>query len=128
MRALMARFDTARPDRDERYSLDGYFLTEEERNRPTGLTSVQLGNLSDWIDGLRILEEDELGLVAKYRDDTLSNWEYDMDGMVRLEGLYRDGELSREQEDFYRRIKASLKDRMPHIERLGLPRPPVPLG
>lgn len=76
---------------------------------------------------MRILKEDEFGLVAKYWEDTVSWWEDSMNDAIRLEMLYREGELSSEQEEEYLKIKVSLRDTMPLIEELGLSRPPVPL-
>ena len=109
-----------------RFSDDGYLLTEGD-DWPKDLTGVQLRFLSERLDHLPHLKEDGSGLLEKYWDDLSSEWDLDLNSMVRLEKLFRDGELSVEQEDLYRRIKARFEDALPLIDELGLSRPPVPL-
>ena len=111
---------------EARFSDDGYLLTEED-DWPTDLTGVQLRSLSEQIDDLPHLKEDRSGLVEKYWDDLSLEWDRDLNDMVRLEKLFRDGELSAEQEALYRRIKARFEDALPLIDDLGLSRPPIPL-
>ena len=111
---------------EARFSPDGYLLTEED-DWPTDPTWSRLRALLEQIDGLRTLKEDEPGLVAKYWDDTLDDWAHRMAYAIHLEKLYRDGELSSEQERDYLKVKQDLRDAMPLIEELGLSRPPIPL-
>lgn len=47
--------------------------------------------------------------------------------LLRLEHYYREGRLTREHEQSYRKLRSELSEAGPLIERLGLTRPTVPL-
>lgn len=115
------------PGIEARFSDDGYFLTEED-DWPKDRTGVSLRCLSERLDALPAIKEDrEDKIVKKYWDDYSSMWDEDVNEMIDLEKLYRDGDLSPEYRKEYEEIKARFRDSLALIDDLGLSRPPVPL-
>ena len=62
---------------------------------------------------------------------TRAEWENEWDVLfMRLRGLddaYHSGEMTEEQRARYHELRAKLRNLLPLFERLGLPRPAIPL-
>jgi hypothetical protein len=67
--------------------------------------------------------EDEVNRVT-----WLLEWEELMSRLAGLDEAYRAGAMTAAQRERYRTLRATLRQRLPLLERLGLPLPAMPLA
>jgi len=103
-------------------------MKDETATGPPGIDE-DLSTVAAEIGALRELALDPVGSEDGARVYDFSvRWGVLMSGRLkRLEHYYRTGELTREQEDAYRRLRGELKEATPLAEGLGIGGPTVPL-
>ncbi|HEX5503767.1 MAG TPA: hypothetical protein VFW96_14180 [Thermomicrobiales bacterium] len=87
---------------------------------------ASLGEIAAEVDFLPELAEDWAAEDEVNRVTWLLEWEELMSRLAGLDEAYHAGTMTTEQRKRYRALRATLRELLPLLARLGLPLPPAP--